>query len=167
MDLTTGLRDRGCILGLLVALSLSMAACSSNARSTSSPSAAAPNRGEIEYRLRQAADEWAGTPHRIGGLDHNGIDCSGLAVRIFDDLFGYHLPRTTGAQARTGRPTSRQGLAPGDLVLFRIQGNKQHVGIYLGHGEFIHASTTGGVLISSLDDRYWRRQFWTARRILD
>ncbi|MDJ0991128.1 MAG: NlpC/P60 family protein, partial [Desulfobacterales bacterium] len=77
------------------------------------------------------------------------------------------LPRTTGALARSGRPTALNDLAPGDLVLFRPPGSKQHVGIYLGRNEFVHASTTRGVMISRLDEHYWRRSFWKARRVLD
>jgi cell wall-associated NlpC family hydrolase len=121
----------------------------------------------IEERLRRAAQDWEGTPHRLGGLDRNGIDCSGLVVRIYADLFGCQLPRTTHALARSGRPAGHRRLAPGDLVLFRPPGRKQHVGIYLGRNEFVHASANRGVMISRLDTRYWRRSFWTARRVLD
>ncbi len=121
----------------------------------------------IEARLRRAAQDWEGTPHRLGGLDRAGIDCSGLVVRIYEDLFGRRLPRTTGALARSGRPTAPNDLAPGNLVLFRPPGSKPHVGIYLGRNEFVHASTTRGVMISRLDERYWHRSFWTARRVLD
>ncbi len=158
---------RKSLLGLLAVASLLTAACSSAPRSSSTPATTIPRAAAIELQLRQAALDWEGTPHRIGGFDRRGIDCSGLVVRIYDDIFGYRLPRTTGALARAGRPANRQALVAGDLVLFRIAARKQHVGIYLGQEEFVHASATRGVMISRLNENYWRRTFWTARRILD
>ncbi len=157
-----------CLPALLsvAAVAISMTACSS-ARHAQPSTGTDRTTAAIEAHLRQAARDWEGTPHRLGGLDHNGIDCSGLVVRIYADLFNRRLPRTTGALARYGRPTAPRDLAPGDLVLFRPPGSKQHVGIYLGRNEFVHAATTRGVMISRLDERYWRRSFWTARRVLD
>ena len=152
---------------ILVVICLPIAACSSTPRQArprpDGHTAAAP----VEQRLRQAAHDWEGTPHRIGGLDRSGIDCSGLVVRIYADLFDHQLPRTTGALARAGRSAGRRALRPGDLVLFRIPDRKQHVGIFLGREEFVHASASRGVMISRLDESYWRRAFRTARRILD
>jgi hypothetical protein len=150
---------------LAAAVILLCAACSSAPRAPSLPTGGAGT-DALEQHLRRAAREWEGTPHRLGGLDRHGIDCSGLVVRIYDDLFSYRLPRTTGRQARTGQPTEGRTLAPGDLVFFRIPPRKQHVGIYLGGGEFVHASARRGVAIDRLDTPYWRGVFWTARRIL-
>ena len=76
------------------------------------------------------------------------------------------LPRNTALQVQEGSPVSREDLAPGDLVFFR-RGGTRHVGIYLGDDEFIHASTSRGVTISNLDEDYYRRYYWTARRLLD
>ena len=75
---------------------------------------------------------------------------------------------TTHALARLGRPADRRRLAPGELVRFRPPGRKQPVGIYyVGRNECVHASANRGVMISRLDAHYWRRSFWTARRVLD
>ena len=121
--------------------------------------------GEVEQQLRVEVSRWYGTPHRLGGNDLNGVDCSGLIWRIYQDLFGIQIPRTARAQAGLGSRVNRDGLEPGDLIFFRPPGKKDHVGIYLGKGEFVHTSTSRGVTISQMDLSYWRKAFWTARRI--
>jgi NlpC/P60 family len=122
---------------------------------------------DMESRLRTEAARWAGTPHRLGGNGPGGIDCSGLTQRIYGDLFHIRLPRTTRDLVRAGVAVDKDALLPGDLVFFRIPKKKlRHVGVYLGRWEFVHASTSKGVVISRLDNPYWRRAYWTARRIL-
>jgi probable lipoprotein NlpC len=123
-------------------------------------------RSSIEQNLRAEAAKWKGTPHRLGGTDHSGIDCSGLVMRVYKDLFGKKLPRTTWAQSRMGRPVAVHALKAGDLVFFDPPGKRRHVGIYLSRGEFVHASYSRGVMISNLHNPYWRRTFWTVRRVL-
>lgn len=120
----------------------------------------------MEHRLRAEVEEWRGTPYVIGGNSQRGIDCSGLVQTLFVDLFGVDLPRTTEDQVRKGRSVNRDELQTGDLVFFRPAGRTRHVGIYLSDGAFAHASTSRGVTISHLDRSYWRRSYWTARRVL-
>lgn len=123
-------------------------------------------RNSIEAQLRAAARKWHGTPHRMGGTDRGGVDCSGLVMRIFQDRFGISLPRSTVNQVRVGRFVSRSRLRPGDLVFFRPSWKKQdHVGIYMGHGRFLHASSSHGVIVSNLNNPYWRDCYWQARRV--
>lgn len=119
----------------------------------------------LQQRLWEAAARWEGTPHRWGGIDHQGIDCSGLVVRIYQEVFGLTLPRTTDAQARLGQPVSLHELQAGDLVFFRIDPKNRHVGIYLGEGHFIHAASSTGVTRSRLAEPYWQRHYWMARRL--
>jgi murein DD-endopeptidase / murein LD-carboxypeptidase len=119
----------------------------------------------VEVRLRAAVRQWEGTPHRMGGTRRNGIDCSGFVQRIFDDLFNIQLPRSTALQVHAGEAVSRRHLRPGDLVFFHPPHKVRHVGVYLGSGEFAHASTSKGVTISRLSTTYWRHAYWTARRI--
>ena len=103
----------------------------------------------------------------MGGKGKNGIDCSGLAVRLYRDLFQMDLPRTTAAQMRSGRPVARSDLAAGDLVFFKPVNKKYyHVGVYMGDGEFVHTSTSNGVMISRMSDEYWSQCYLTARRLL-
>ena len=120
----------------------------------------------IREALMAEHDRWAGTPYRFGGTGMSGIDCSALVQNIFSDAFQVQLPRTTGSQVHTGEPITRDQLSPGDLVFFRPPGNR-HVGIYVGQGRFLHASSARGVMISKLDNSYWRRYYWQARRPLE
>ena len=78
---------------------------------------------------------------------------------------GIELPRDTRSQVHEGTRVSKQDLVEGDLVFFKINRRLNHVGIYVGNGEFIHASTRAGVTRSKLDNSYWRSKFWQARRI--
>lgn len=121
---------------------------------------------EIEQQLRVAADRWRGTPHRMGGSDRRGVDCSGLVQRMYQDLFGIQLPRTARQQSARGVRIKRSKLKPGDLVFFKPPGKLDHVGIYLGRGDFVHTSSRRGVTVSRLEASYWKKHYWTARRIL-
>jgi len=120
----------------------------------------------IEEKLRAEAKLWQGTLHRLGGTNRSGIDCSGLAMKIYEKLFGLQIPRTTEEQVRTGVSVSMGQLQAGDLVFFLLSDKKRHVGIYLNKGEFVHASKSKGVIVSNLNDRYWRETYRTARRII-
>jgi probable lipoprotein NlpC len=118
-----------------------------------------------EQMLRAGIRPWLGTPHRMGGMGHRGVDCSGLVVILYKDLFGERVPRTTAALIHSGRRVARRSLTPGDLVFFKPGNKARHVGIFLGHGEFVHASTSHGVMISHLDDDFWRHCYLTGRRL--
>lgn len=121
----------------------------------------------IKTTLQQQYQAWAGTPYRLGGVDISGIDCSALVQNILADAFKLELPRTTREQVNVGSPVKRDSLEPLDLVFFKTGRTARHVGIYLGNGEFLHASTSRGVMISKLDNPYWTRHYWTARRPVD
>ncbi len=121
---------------------------------------------DIEKRLRQEYRQWQGTGHRLGGNGSRGIDCSGFVRTVYKGLFNINLPRTTRMQVRHGRSVSFEKLRAGDLVFFRPPSYPRHVGIYLGGSEFVHASKTKGVTISKIDQYYWGKYYWTARRIL-
>jgi len=117
--------------------------------------------------LNDQLGNWRGTPYRYGGMSRNGVDCSGFVYLTFRDKFALQLPRTTAAQSGIGTRISKDDLLPGDLVFFKTgRGeNGLHVGIYDTDNAFIHASTSQGVIRSSLDNVYWRKVFWQARRI--
>ena len=132
------------------------------------PSAKSPfNDFEIEQRLREEYERWMGTRHRLGGNDRNGIDCSGFVKAVYANLFNIHLPRTTQIQAKKGRAISFEELQAGDLIFFKPPSYPRHVGIFLSRSEFVHASKNKGVTISKIDDHYWGKYYWTARRILN
>ena len=95
----------------------------------------------------------------------DGIDCSGFTLVTFGNRFGVSLPRTVEQQARLGVNVPRHALHAGDLVFFKTGFKTRHVGIYAGDRKFLHASTSQGVILSSLDNPYWRAKFWQARRL--
>ena len=124
------------------------------------------SQSDVEFKLRQAAKQWHRTPHRLGGFDRRGIDCSGLVKVLYDDLFHINLPRTSKQQVRCGAAIESGGWAAGDLLFFRPADKGSHVGIYLADREFLHATIKRGVTISRLSEPYWQKSYWKARRIL-
>lgn len=123
------------------------------------------NTGLIEP-LQRHFQSWRGTPYRFGGSSQRGIDCSGFVVVTFRDVFGLQLPRTTDLLSRTGRSIPPDQLSSGDLVFFRTGRAQKHVGIYIGNGKFMHASSSRGVTASSLHSPYWSKAFRQSRRII-
>lgn len=119
----------------------------------------------LRGHLYQHYKLWKGTPYRMGGLTTRGIDCSGFVLVTFKALLDTRLPRTVDEQATLGRGILPAELRSGDLVFFKTGAAMRHVGIYLDHGRFMHASTRRGVMISALADGYWRARFWQARRV--
>ena len=119
------------------------------------------------YLLRREFSHWQGTPYRFGGDSKKGIDCSALVQHIYRDSFNISLPRTTQTQVNKGVFVYRNKLQVGDLVFFKTGHNSRHVGIYMGNDEFIHVSTSKGVITSSLNNVYWKPRYWQAKRILE
>jgi probable lipoprotein NlpC len=118
-------------------------------------------------QLNDQLTHWRGTPYRYGGLSRGGVDCSGFVYLTFRERFAMQLPRSTIDQTDIGTRIDKSDLLPGDLVFFKTGSgeNGLHVGIYDTDNTFIHASTSQGVIRSSLDNVYWRKVFWQARRI--
>ncbi|AIX51674.1 membrane protein [Pantoea sp. PSNIH1] len=121
---------------------------------------------DIKSRIMEQYSDWKGVRYRLGGDTKRGIDCSAFVQRTFRDQFGLELPRSTYEQQDTGKGISRGKLRAGDLVLFRVGSTGRHVGIYLGNDNFVHASTSSGVMISNLNDSYWKTRYREARRVL-
>lgn len=115
--------------------------------------------------LTRSALRFLGTPYVFGGTSAYGFDCSGYVQHVFA-IMGVRLPRTADAQYYVGhRPTG--GLKKGDLVFFQTyEPGPSHVGIYIGHNRFVHASSSHGVMVSSLSDSYWGPKFIGAKRYL-
>lgn len=112
------------------------------------------------HRLYLTAAEWIGTPYRSGGHTKRGTDCSGLTGEIYRQVYHVRLPRSTGEQMKACRKVARRQLKEGDLVFFHNGKSRKkvtHVGIYLKDDKFVHASTSRGVIVSSLNEDYWHR----------
>ncbi|MBD3315621.1 MAG: bifunctional murein DD-endopeptidase/murein LD-carboxypeptidase [Chitinivibrionales bacterium] len=121
----------------------------------------------IPNDLEKVVASYIGIPYRYGGTTRRGMDCSGFVRRVFIEVYGTELPRTSREIARMGRPVRRRRALPGDIVVFRRGGvgRVNHVGIYLGADNFVHASRRAGVTRSSLDDEYHARRFSCIRRV--
>ena len=119
--------------------------------------------------------------HAVGNGDNSSLQASqdefenmvrniDVKSRIMDQYadwqFGLELPRSTYEQQETGKSVSRTNLRTGDLVLFRAGSTGRHVGIYIGNNQFVHASTSSGVIISSMNEPYWKKRYNEARRVL-
>jgi cell wall-associated NlpC family hydrolase len=117
----------------------------------------------IALSLTRSAMRFIGTPYVFGGTSRYGFDCSGYVQHVFA-MLGIHLPRTADSQYYAGRSTGGQMLA-GDLVFFQTyEPGPSHVGIYLGGGRFVHASSSHGVMISRLSDSYWAARYLGSKR---
>ena len=118
-------------------------------------------------QLRAEIERWQGTPYRLGGMSRKGIDCSAFAMVIYQDAFDIQIPRTTEQQAKLGKRIDIRNLDTGDLVFFLPESKKMHMGIYLSHGDFAHASVSKGVMVSNINTPYWNNIFLTAKRLPD
>lgn len=117
------------------------------------------------------ANTYLGTPYRFGGSTRSGIDCSAFVLNVYGETTGIELPRVAAEQAELGERVETQDLQKGDLVFFSHGGRISHVGIVQevtadGEIKFIHAATSRGVMISSLNDSYWGPKFRFAKRIV-
>lgn len=116
--------------------------------------------------LTEYCKDWIGTPHRLGGTTKKGVDCSGFVLNVYKEVYGISLPRTAQEISKAVIPIPEKSkLKEGDLVFFNGRKNKvTHVGIYLSNDAFVHASTSKGVIISSLNDKYWSKIFYFGGR---
>lgn len=118
-------------------------------------------------KMMEVILSYMGTPYRIGGIDHSGIDCSGFSMVVFDSVFKVELPHSAKQQATLGDRVSSDDIHVGDLVFFRtVHRRISHVGIYLGDDLFAHASVEQGVTISSIESTYYKRRYAGARKLI-
>ncbi len=118
----------------------------------------------IAKNLTRDALRFLGTPYVFGGTTSSGFDCSGFVQHVFA-MLGVSVPRTADAQYYAGH-RARGGVKAGDLVFFQTYApGPSHVGIYIGNGKFVHASSHG-VMVSSLSDSYWSERYLGAKRVI-
>jgi lipoprotein Spr len=118
-------------------------------------------------KLIDFIDEWYGTKYRLGGDDKTGVDCSAFVQSFMLNLYGLNVPRTSKEQYAQSARIKKTNLEEGDLVFFHTKGKGRsisHVGVYLRNNKFIHASSSGGVMISDLDDEYFHKRYVASGR---
>jgi lipoprotein Spr len=112
-------------------------------------------------------DEWMGVKYQYGGNSMSGIDCSSFANTLYEKIYKTTLPRTSAEQFLFTSPIPVEDLTEGDLLFFKTGGSTiSHVGVYLGNGRFVHASTMKGVTIDRLDFPYYKKTLVGAGRIV-
>lgn len=121
---------------------------------------------KVKQILNQQYRDWNRVQHRMGGTSKKGIDCSGLVYQTYRTKLGVNIPRSTEHQSKIGLKVKQEQLRAGDLVFFKTGLFTRHVGMYIDKGDFLHVSSKKGVMISNLDEPYWRKTYWKAQRVL-
>ena len=116
--------------------------------------------------LIKTAKKYIGVPYQFGGATPKAFDCSGYLQYVFSQ-HGISLPRTADLQYKLGKNTTMNKLEAGDLVFFSTyEAGASHCGIYLGQGQFIHASSSKGVRIDNIRDAYWLSKLYGCKHIV-
>lgn len=173
------------IFALFTALALTLSSCHSSRRTvrgsqgrshrTERPATGPqrPGSGQQKLsgnrkRLIEHAYTWIGTPYLYGGNDSRGVDCSGFVCAVFARTTSVKLPRSSREIAEFVSKIPRDSMEPGDLVFFtsKAGGSRiNHVAIYVGDNQIIHSTTSRGVIVSNLDDNYWRTHYHRCGRV--
>jgi hypothetical protein len=116
-------------------------------------------------------DQWLYTPYKYAGVTKDGIDCSGFVQRLLTDVYNMKIVRKSSAsfyKQNTTHYNNRHPLSEGDVVFFQTgSGNEiTHMGLYVGNRMFVHASSTLGVSIASLDNQYWQPRYAGAGSVI-
>ena len=117
-------------------------------------------------KLYSFIDEWYGVPYKYAGTSKSGVDCSGFASLVYRDVYNRKIGGPAASIYMQCRGVSQKELREGDLVFFTIGTDKiSHVGVYLQNNKFVHASTKKGVIISDLEDAYYKKYFYKGGRL--
>ena len=118
-------------------------------------------------KLNTVVDDWLGVPHKMGGKDKKGIDCSGFTTIVMRTVYKKDIVGSSADMALKCKEISRSQLQEGDLLFFKIGSSRvSHVGVYMSKGYFAHATFKKGVMISSLTEPYYEKYFSGSGRIL-
>ncbi len=168
---------------LLSAMAIGIAACHSSKKTVRGNSSVPVRKvdykemkSDVESRhydtpqigaLVAEAARWLGVPYKYAGNDKKGIDCSGLTSQVFLKTLNVKMPRSSREQQQWCINIRKENLQPGDLVFFATGSDRNrvsHVGIYIGSGDIIHASSSRGVIISNLTEAYYLKRYHSSGR---
>ncbi|MFO7744528.1 MAG: C40 family peptidase [Psychroflexus sp.] len=162
------LRSKNNFKILLCVITLALVSCGSSKRAKQ----AEAERANTVTNVVNYSKTYLGTPYKYGGMDPSGIDCSGLLHLSFL-RYGIELPRTTKQMSRIGDKVKLRQVDVGDLVFFRTSKSSRrinHVGLVVNRTnktiDFIHSSSSQGVMISSINNPYWRKNYVKSRRVI-
>jgi probable lipoprotein NlpC len=163
-------------LALLFVLALQLVGCSSTRRLEKQlhrevfASLGLEEGRKDNFELYKEAASWLKTPHVEGGLTRSGIDCSGLVFLIYKNVYQITLERSAAKMMmKNCNKKSKNRLREGDLVFFNTADKRSsginHVGIYLKDNKFVHTSTSKGVMVNSLDENYYDKNWVCGGRV--
>jgi len=116
-------------------------------------------------KLYSFIDDWMNAPYKYGGKSKTGVDCSGFAEILLQDVYGRTVCCSSAEIFSECKSIPVKNLNEGDLVFFKINSSSvSHMGIYLANHKFVHATTQAGVTISDLNDAYYQKYFYKAGR---
>lgn len=160
-------------LAFLVIISLLFTACSTrhtHSKKSRHTSSTSHKYSSFETRVLELLYKqyygWKSVPYLFGGTTKRGVDCSAFVQNTYLVQFNLKVSRSTKNLAKEGYKISKSRLRAGDMVFFKTGRSTRHVGIYLENGKFMHASSSKGVIISSLNEKYWRSHYIYSRRVL-
>lgn len=120
-----------------------------------------------DKQLLATVTEWLGTPYRSGAASKRGTDCSGFVSKVYQEAYGITLTHSSRSMYQSVARIKKAAIQTGDLVFFRRGPGKPiyHVGIYLNNSKFVHSASNGGVMVSSLKQGYYARNYYAAGRV--
>ncbi|MBO9203528.1 MULTISPECIES: C40 family peptidase [Niastella] len=122
-----------------------------------------------DNKLLELIDSWYGTRYKYGGDTRDGVDCSGFTKAFMASYYDVNLTRNSAEMYNNSTHLKKKKLSQGDLVFFKTRGARggiTHVGVYLCNNKFIHAATSNGVIISDLDEDYYKARFVSGGRVV-
>ncbi len=117
-------------------------------------------------KLYSFINDWYGVPYKFGGCQKTGVDCSCFSSNLYESVYSKKLPRTATDIYSACEKINLEKAKEGDFVFFKIKSSSiSHVGIYLGNNQFVHASSSRGVIVNSLSEDYYKKYFFSAGKL--
>ncbi|CAN5572648.1 NlpC/P60 family protein [soil metagenome] len=168
---------------ILLFLAASISSCRSHKDiATNDPSTTSPKSNKVKTKYAQLLnvdeskidniklysfiDEWYGVPYKYGGKNKSGIDCSNFTSTLYNFVYNKSVTGSSASIFEQCKQISKGNLEEGDLVFFKIDGDKiSHIGVYLQNNKFVHATTKKGVMIDDLDETYYKKYYYKSGRL--